>query len=609
MLSNWVNKIKDIFRAESISKFTDAAERFLGAKEIKKILQNYRGHIINLSILIGSYALGSLLIYPKLSFSVFFKELFSIVCVYGALLCWFTKKFSENNFSRICLAVTTCFAPVIFMNNSFAVAIVCLLLIVFIEYIVFSYLRGRRLFSKDDPVYVICEDSSDLDFARRLLSKYKVLDLILLSKSKSQDMNISNVHTIELLEKRLRKVRRIPFYPRPRKFIYCAQNKNLENLNRLLKLAAEYSISIVIVKNKELTPLSLSDLTDDFPIMDRNPLTSLFKNKNIWVCYDGRRTVLDLICILSGIASVNLTIICESASLIHEVNHILTRISSFKNYRIKVADLSFLIMNEARPDILFYNMPIKMHFSDEDHLKEALVKNVVDTDKIIKLVQGIKVPLTFVLSSTNSMNANNWTGATQRLGELLCQHADFQCRKTSSRFKVIRIPENISDQYGLLGEVAESILKSGDVFINFSESDLMDMYNSKDVIALTLKAIMLSYKSEKTAEVLTVIPQNKADPKDLIAKICNLHGLNPECDVKIHYTKVNETMELDNFPNISENIDKTSTLNIFSTKFITSSVGNYGDLLTVEEISKMNPREIIAAVFQSISDKINPQNR
>lgn len=606
MLDNWINKIRESFKAENVSKFTNAATRFL---RTKKISQNYRCHATNLSILIGSYLLGSLLIYPKMSFSVFFKELFSIVCIYGALLCWFTEKFSGNNVLRICLAVTTCFAPVIFINNSFSVAVVYLLLVVLIEYVIFSYLQGHRLFSKNVPVYVICEDSSDLDVARRLLSKYKVLELILLSKNKSRDMKISDIHTIELLERQLKKFRYIPFYPQPRKFIYCAQKKNLENLSKLLEVATEYSISIMTVKNGELFSLSLNDLTDDFPIIDRNPLTGLFKNKNIWICYDGRRTVLDLICILSGIASVNLTIICESASLIPEVNHILTQISSFKNYRVKIAYLSFLIMNEARPDILFYNMPIKMRFSDEDHLKEALVKNVIDTDRMIKLAQGIKIPLTFVLSSTNSMDANNWTGATQRLGELLCQHADFQCRKTSSRFKVIRIPENVSDQYGFLGEVTESILKSGSVFLNFSESDLMDMYNSKDIIALTLKAIMLSYKTEKTAEVLTVLPQNKADPKDLIAKICNLHGLKLERDIKVHYAKISETMELDNFPNISENLEKTSTLNIFCTKFVTSSVGNYGDLLTVEQISKMNPREIISAVFQSISDKVNPQNR
>ena len=120
---------------------------------------------------------------------------------------------------------------------------------------------------------------------------------------------------------------------------------------------------------------------------------------------------------------------------------------------------------------------------------------------------------------------------------------------------------------------------------------------------------MLAYKSEKTAEVLTVLPKDKADPKDLINKICRLHGLNPNSDAKIQYTRENEPMELDNFPNISETPEKTSVSRVFSTKFVTSSVGNYNDLWTVEQICLMNPSEIISAVFQSISEKVNPQNR
>lgn len=606
MQNYWINKIKEYFKAENIAKLKNVIRNFV---QTNKLSQNYHCHLINLCILIGSYVLGSLLIYPEWSFLVFFKELFSIICIYGAILCWFTEKFSENNTLRLCLAVTTCLAPVIFMNSSFSVAIVCLLIIMLVEYIIFSHMQGHKLFSKFIPVYLICEEESDLETAYNLLNKYKVLELVFLSATRPQNLKLSNIKTVGGIAKQLEKIRNMPFYPQPRKFIYCAEKKNPENLSKLLNLATEYSIPVMTATNYGLTPLALHDLTIGSGTPERNTLTSLFKNKNIWVCYDGRRTVLDLISILSGIASVNLTIICESASLMPEIDRTLSQINSFKNYRIKTSTLDFLVISEARPDILFYNMPIKTQFSDEDHLKEALVKNAIDTDKMIKLAQEIKIPLTFVLSSTNSINANNWTGATLRLGELLCQHADFQCRKNSARFKVIRIPENISDQYGFLGEITASILHSGNIFISSAESDISNLYNAKDIISLTLKAIMLAYKSEKTAEVLTVLPKDKASPKDLINKICNLHGLKPDRDIKIHYARVNEAMELDNFPNISETLDKTSVAHIFLTKFTTSSIGNYNDLWTVEQISQMNPREIIAAVFQSISDKIKPQNR
>ena len=497
----------------------------------------------------------------------------------------------------------------IFINSSFSVALVCLLLIVLIEHLIFSRLQGHRLFSSLTPVYLICEEEADLETAYKLFDKYKVLELVLLSGNRPHSLKLSKIKTIGGVSKLLGKIRYVPFYPQPKEFIYCAQKKNLENLNKLLELASEYSMLIMRATGEKVTRLALSDLAANSEIPDKNPLIHLFKNKNIWICYDGRRTVLDLICILSGIASVNLTIICESASLMPEVERTLALINSFKNYRIKLADLEFLALSEARPDILFYNMPVKTRFSDEDHLKEALIKNAIGTDKLIKLAQGIKIPLTFVISSTNSMNATNWTGATQRLGELLCQNADFQCRKNSARFKVIRIPENISDPHGLLNEVSTSLLNLGEVFINQSEGDLSNLYSAKDIISLTLKAVMLAYKSEKTAEVLTVIPKDKADPKGLIDKICRLHGLNPNNDVKIQYIRENEPMELENFPNISETPEKTSVSRVFCTKFVTSSVGNYNDLWTVEQLCLMNPREIISAVFQSISEKVNPQNR
>ncbi len=602
----WISKIKEIFRDKDVNKFKETLLKFV---KFGKVSNSDPCHLINLSILIGSYALGSSLIYPEFKLYVFFKELFSIVCIYGALFCWFSEKFSENNILRICLAVTTCLAPVIFINSSFSVALVCLLIIVFIEHVIFSHLQGHKLFSNLIPVYLICEEESDLATAYKLFDKYKVLELILLSGNRPHSLRLSKIKTIGGISKLLGKIRYIPFYPQPKKFIYCAEKKNFENINKLLELASEYSMSIVTTAGEKTIALSMCNLIPNSEILERNPLMHLFKNKNIWVCYDGRRTILDLICILSGIASVNLTIICESASLMPEVERTLSLINSLKNYRIKLADLEFLAMSEARPDILFYNMPVKTCFSDEDHLKEALVKNAIGTDKLIKLAQGIKIPLTFVMSSTNSMNATNWTGATQRLGELLCQNADFQCRKNSARFKVIRIPENISDSHGLLNEVSSSILNLGEVFINQAEGDLSNLYNAKDIISLTLKAIMLAYKSEKTAEVLTVIPKDRADPKDLISKICRLHGLNPNSDVKIQYIRENEPMELDNFPNITETPEKTTVARIFCTKFVTSSVGNYNDLWTLEQICLMNPHEIISAVFQSISEKVNPQNR
>ena len=94
MLDYWVSKIKEVFKDKDVSKFKEILLKFV---KCRKVSNSNPCHLINLSILVVSYVLGSLLIYPEFKISVFFKELFSIICIYGAIFCWFSEKFSENN--------------------------------------------------------------------------------------------------------------------------------------------------------------------------------------------------------------------------------------------------------------------------------------------------------------------------------------------------------------------------------------------------------------------------------------------------------------------------------------------------------------------------------
>lgn len=608
MIKIWIEKIKHSLKtSEKIKNFY---KKLLSTLHINKISENYRFHLTNISILIASYIFSSLVFYPEFKLAIFLKEIFSILCLYGAIFCWFIESFSQANATKICLAVTTCLSPVIFINSSFGVAIVCIISIVLIEYVILSYLKGCRLFSNAIPVYVICETEQDFEIASGLKDIYKVLNFILLHGSSRKTIQLSKLKTIQSIENHLSKISRIPFFPTPRRFIYCSSQFDCSKIQKLFDISVKYSIPLLktnISDNyiESLCPITLDDLSDIHPASEKNSLNNLFKNKNIWICYDGRKVVADLICMISIISSVHLTIICESESLVSRIQQELQKKGNPKNHKIKVADLPFLCMSETHPDILFYNMPIKSRNLGEDCLKESLVKNVIDTESLIKLSKDFKIPMVFVLSNLNSVNANDWTGATQRLGELLCQHADFQYRKTHSKFRVIRIPESLEDCNGTLEKITTSLIASGRICIESSESDLKNLYDSKEILSLLIKSIAQAYKTESSAEVLTIIPKEKTSLNDFIKKICGLFYLEKDRDVQIIYNHKNENMELDNFPNISENLEKTSIANVFVTKFMVSAIGSYNKVWTVEEISKMNPREIIASVFQSLSEKIS----
>lgn len=596
-----VNQIKEFLKTWESKNFEKIKTYYKLC--IKKIPDNQRYHLINIAVLIGSYLVSSILIYPSFEILRCLKEIFSLLCIYYAIFFWFMDKFSETTILRFCLAVTTCLFPVILAESTFGVSLVCISLIIALEYIIFCYIRGCHLFSKELPVYIICETKQDVEESARLTQKYKVLELISLSGEKG--LKLSRINSTDKLDKQLNKISRIPFWPAPRKLIYCAENVQPSKVRQLLGISAKYAVPLFRTSGEGICPISLKNFSP-IPSVDKNLLNNVFKNKNIWICFDGRRSVADLICTLAGMNSVNLSVICESEALVAQIEPELTNING--NYSIKVADLPFLLASEVCPDILFYNFPIESEhsFSDES-LKNALVRNVVDTLGLIKLANIHKIPMTFVLSSSEAQNANNWTRATQRLGELYFQHADFFHMKTQIKFKVVRLPENIWDINGFYGKALSSILDSGCINENFYENNINNLYDSEEILPLMIKAISMAYKTERNAEVLTVIPQNKANTQDVIKNICNLFGLEPETDINIIHDSKNEAMELDNFPNISESSEKTSEDGIFVTKFIAAAMNSYNKDYSIEEIGKMNQRDLMSMVFQELSEKIKMQ--
>ena len=203
------------------------------------------------------------------------------------------------------------------------------------------------------------------------------------------------------------------------------------------------------------------------------------------------------------------------------------------------------------------------------------------------------------------MNANNWIGATARLGELLFQYADFQHSKLFSKFRVVRVPESVEDKFGLMGEIESFIYSFGKVGIDSYESELSNLYLQENVFPLFVKALVMAAKNSNSAEVLTVLPKDKADVDEFINKSCSVFGIKYGRDIKLTYNHHSEAMELN--PNVSEQLEKTAAANIYKTKFITAAIGSFSTLRTIDEIKAMSSREVIATVFQDLADRVSPK--
>ncbi|MDR1333778.1 MAG: polysaccharide biosynthesis protein [Holosporaceae bacterium] len=576
---------------------------------LNSVPEKYIFHIKNFSIVLLSYGIASFFIYPEFNFSNFLREVFSLACTYCAVFLWFGDKIENEISFRMVIGVTACAAPVLFVNNPFGVAFVSLWFIVFCEFLIFEYKRGCNLFSDLIPVYIICENESEAEQAVEFFSSYRVLELVVLSG----ENHYGSMKSIKDVKKWLSKINRVPFYPSPRRLLYLYETLNRDTFSELLEVSASFSIPLFKAnKNTSLpntlsiAPISFGDLeTIDAVTFDKAALSASFKGKRVWICYDGRESILDLIYAISSVGSVDMTICCESEKLMFEVEQELSCRCSGKNYKIKVMDLRLLELQPSKPDVFFYNMPIKSVRSCEENLKEAVVKNVLETRHIINFAQSNKIPIMFILSSSGALNARNWIGATQRLGELFAQFADSQHRKTFTKFKIIRIPNNVSDPSGIFGKVISSIFANGCINDCSQSSELNTAYYRKDILPLLTKVVTFLMKgNDATSSVYTITPKNNVTFNNFVKNVCNIVCLRKGSDVQVVQDNQPKEMELDDFIDINEPLEKTAVPGLLRTKFSCADPASYSSIWTFEEVGAMTTRELISAVFQSVNEKI-----
>lgn len=578
---------------EGLKKLVETLKKDFKAPSIPTdFLSHEQGeHIYNLAALLVPYTVVSLLIYPKFSIYQFLQEIFSLLCIYVAIFFWFMDKISHISRYRIVLGVTACAIPIIFLNNSFAVALVSLGFIVFVEFVCLEYMRGCALFSEKIPVYVVCGDTIEAEMVKSSLgNEYKILKLI-----------IADFEKVKKLRKKLNHFNIISFFPFPRRILYFSRNQDIATLLKLVDISSEFSIPLFEIKengaNFSIAPISIKNFDSvEVSPQEKNMLAETFKNKSAWIFYDGRKCVFDLICALSEAA--NLVVFCMTERLMREVETELAKKPSEKIHK-KIADKNLFNSTEPKPDVLFFNMPLLRLDSSEDNLKEAVAKNVIGTSEIIDIAQKLKIKFVFMLSTMEAFDIENWIGATQRLGELAVQCAG--TKKTQTKFRIIRLPNCITDPSGLFDEIVESIMNGRNIEIPKSN---INIYCSRDEIFHPLIKLV-SYTLRDSyilSDIYSIIPANKLKNIDSIVDIaCKLLGMRMYKDVK------SSPADLIISPNehLSEILEETDIdPAIVRTRFSATALKSRGaPSWTFEQLNKMSARDIIAAVFQGLKEK------
>ncbi|MDR3155795.1 MAG: polysaccharide biosynthesis protein [Holosporaceae bacterium] len=608
----WFKKIK----VTSMTYFREVLDYFF--TYFQHIPRKYIYHMQYLLALVLLYAVLSAIIYPKFNGVVFLRELFALLCTYVAIFVWFFDRIEIELPHKIAAVVIICTAPMLFMHNAFSVAVVLILFMIFFEFVLFEYLRGCHLFASTTPVYVICHDEQDALFFKTYCKNYKILEMIIFADQVPSKQEFSRLASPQDLQKKLCRLNKIPFLPFPRRLIYFSSKINADILEQLVEISSFFSILLLkaqkkIVNEKDneairvsLQPISLDDYENvNVSMQEKSNLTSVLKNKRLWICFDGRRSVLDFIRAISFVHSADLTIVCETEKLAVDVQRELGMNGNRGRCKAKVMDLDLMLKQNSHPDILFYNMPIKYACSSESCLTEVVVKNVLNMSRLIEFAQNRKIQYVFVLSSNGAVNPKDWSGATQRLGELFVQHADSNSRKFYTKFRIVRIPEVIGDPCGVCERMITALKQDGLINIGCGDFPLTNVYGRRNVLAILLKFLVFSMKNyDFSSSVYTIAPKRILSPEKLVKIICDLFSLRQHIDIPIILDKASEAADTGDYTNISETFENTEIGELFCTKFVSSHRESYENLWNIEEIGAMDTRELITAVFQSIDDKL-----
>lgn len=622
MIENTIEKfLKDITNSATvqsiIAKYRSYREVIANYIESLNLPPQVMVHAHNACAIFVSYLVISILIYPKCSFWIFLREIFALMSAYVAVCFWIRKKISEELPYKIAIYVTSCAAPMIFINNSFMIAIVGIFVLIFMEFLLFQKLKVPNLFSRSTPAYIVCSDKIDDVTIAVLQKKYKILEIINVNSARINSENGNQPLVFEDLYSWLKKISQNPFYPFPRKIIYISSNCDPFILSKILFISSEFSIHVLKSINAQkhhklesntgvVTPVSFNDFDFFNPISsEKASLITLFKGKKIWIQYDGRACVLELIKIISSINSAELTIICSAEQLMAKAELELANANSTRNYKIKITDINLMLSEDSKPDMLFYSLPIKSFAAGSDNLKEAVIKNVIETQNLVSSAQASKIPFVFVLSNNSALNASGWVGATQRLGELLTQFSDLQNRKANMRFFTIRMPDCVTDPLGVFDRIASSVVDSGSANVNMHDAEIERAYYKRDIMPLLIKCILMATKDTDTSAVVyTLLPKAKIEINEVLSIICSMFSLKKDVDVNVVNACASEFIELDDFPNIDENIEQTSIESIFITKLSIISPQSYTNNINLKEVNSMSTRDLISLVFSRLKEKI-----
>jgi hypothetical protein len=110
--------------------------------------------------------------------------------------------------------------------------------------------------------------------------------------------------------------------------------------------------------------------------------------------------------------------------------------------------------------------------------------------------------------------------------------------------------------------------------------------------------------ADATSSAYVIAPKGGTTFEDFIKDSRSALCLRKDKEGRVIYGYQLETAKSDASFEIAESLEKTAIAGVLRSKFLCSNPESYKRVWTVKEINEMTTRELISAVFQSLSEKL-----